>query len=89
MSPGQLLKRALVSILLELARVYGTGLTLNRDAPDVDVKRAFRKVIIRVTRSQPKLQPGSAHKPAKSAITPEAFYTRGRGLRARNAQNST
>ena len=47
MSPTQRLKRVLVSILLELARVYSLDLNLSRDAPDADVKRAFRRVIIK------------------------------------------
>ena len=47
MSPAQLLKRALVTILLELARVYALDLGLSRDSPDPNVKKAFRRVILR------------------------------------------
>jgi hypothetical protein len=48
MSPLQQLKRALVCILLELAGIYSLDLNLNRESADVDVKRAFRRVIVRV-----------------------------------------
>ena len=47
MSPAQLLKRALVTILLELARVYALDLGLTRNSPDTNVKKAFRRVILR------------------------------------------
>ena len=42
------LKRVLVSLLLEFARVYGLTLDLNRDSGDDLVKTGFRKVIVRV-----------------------------------------
>ena len=47
MSPASLLKRALVTLLLELARLYGLTLNLNRDSDDALVKAGFRKVILR------------------------------------------
>jgi hypothetical protein len=47
MSPGARFKRALVALLLELARVYGLTLNLNRDSQDEKVKAGFRKVILR------------------------------------------
>ena len=47
MSPGARFKRALVALLLELARVYGLTLNLNRDSQDEKVKTGFRKVILR------------------------------------------
>ena len=40
-------KRALVTLLLELARVYGLTLNLNRDSQDDAVKTGFRKVMLR------------------------------------------
>lgn len=48
MSPLQELKRALICILLELARVYSLDLNVNRDSDAKDVKKAFRRVILRV-----------------------------------------
>ena len=53
MSPLQKLKRALVTILLGLARVYSLDVTLTRDAPDTDVKKAFRRVILRAHPDKP------------------------------------
>ena len=41
MSPLQALKRALVTLLLELARVYALDLNLSRDSLDADVRKAF------------------------------------------------
>ena len=37
-------KRALVSLLLRLAALYSLTLGVNRDSPDAEVKRAFRRV---------------------------------------------
>ena len=45
---AQLVKRALVSVLLELARIYALDLNLNRDSSDTDVKKAFRRVVLKV-----------------------------------------
>ena len=53
MTPLQLLKRALVSILLELARSYGLSFKLSRDSPDADVKKAFRRVSLKVHPDKP------------------------------------
>ena len=50
---GLLLKRALVSLLLELARAYGLTLGLNRDSEDDAVKAGFRKVIVKVHPDKP------------------------------------
>ena len=47
MSFAQQAKRALVTVLLELARIYGLDLNVNRLSPDKDVKKAFRKVIVK------------------------------------------
>ena len=47
MSPGARFKRALITLLLELARVYGLTLNVNRDSEDDQVKAGFRKVILR------------------------------------------
>jgi hypothetical protein len=45
----QLLKRRLVSVLLELSQQYGiTSVTITRDSPDADIKKAFRRVILKV-----------------------------------------
>ena len=48
-----LLKRALVSLLLELARTYSLVLKLNRDSDDDKVKAGFRKVILRAHPDKP------------------------------------
>ena len=48
MSPLQQMKRVLVTILLELARQSGLDVKLTRDAPDTDVKKVFRRVILKV-----------------------------------------
>ncbi len=53
MSATQILKRALVTLLLELARAYGLTLSLNRDSPDLVVKKAFKKVVLRVHPDKP------------------------------------
>ena len=53
MSPVDALKRALVYILLELARVYGLSLSVKRDSPDVVVKEAFKQVILRAHPDKP------------------------------------
>ena len=53
MSPTQLLKRALVTILLELARKYCLDLSLSRDSADADVKKAFRKVVVKAHPDKP------------------------------------
>ena len=48
MSPATALKRALVSLLLSIARQYGIVLNIKRDSPDEHIKKSFRKVVIRV-----------------------------------------
>ena len=53
---GKLLKRALVSLLLELAHAYSLTLRLNRDSDEDEIKRGFRKVILR---AHPDKQGGS------------------------------
>ena len=47
MSPSARFKRALVTLLLELARLYGLTLSLNRDSQDDVVKLGFRRVMLR------------------------------------------
>ena len=47
MSPYALAKRALVTLLLELARMYGLTLNVNRDSNDDAIKTGFRKVMLR------------------------------------------
>ena len=53
MSLAKVLKRALVSTLLALARVYALDLNLTRASPDEDVKRAFRRVILKAHPDKP------------------------------------
>ncbi|MDP7561106.1 MAG: hypothetical protein QF745_11270 [Planctomycetota bacterium] len=53
MSPVQLLKRALVSVLLEVARTYCLDLSLSRDSADADVKKAIRRVIVKAHPDKP------------------------------------
>ena len=47
MSPAARFKRALVTLLLELARVYGLTMSLNRDSADDVVKKNFRTIMLR------------------------------------------
>ena len=47
MSPAARFKRALATLLLELARVYGLKMSLNRDSADDVVKKNFRKIMLR------------------------------------------
>ena len=53
MSLAQLLKRALVSVLLEVSRTYCLDLSLSRDSADADVKKAFRRVIVKAHPDKP------------------------------------
>ena len=41
-------KRALVTLLLSFARVYGIAVQVCRDSPDADVQRAYRRVLLKV-----------------------------------------
>ena len=47
MSPSARFKRALVTLLLELARLYGLTLSLHRDSQADVVKLGFSKVMLR------------------------------------------
>ena len=47
MSPASRLKRALVTLLLHFARIYAITVDVSRDSPDADVKKAFRKVMLK------------------------------------------
>ena len=47
MSPTSRLKRALVILLLHFAHIYTITVDVSRDSPDTDVKKAFRKVILK------------------------------------------
>ena len=38
------LQRALVSVLLRLARLYAVDLRVTRESPDVEVRNAFKKL---------------------------------------------
>ena len=40
-------KRALVRVLKDLAATYSVALALNRDASDEDVRKAYKKVLLR------------------------------------------
>ena len=53
MSPAGALKRALVTLLLSLARQFEITLSVSRDSPDDPIKKAFRKVILRVHPDRP------------------------------------
>ena len=45
----QMLKRVLVSLLVELAYQYGiANVTITRDSLDADIKKTFRRVILKV-----------------------------------------
>ena len=49
MGPASALKRALIKLLLAIAREFAITLSMSRDnAPDEQVKKAFRKVILRI-----------------------------------------
>jgi hypothetical protein len=45
--PTTFAKRALVSLLLALSRVYRLELNVSRDSPDTDVEKAFKKTVRR------------------------------------------
>ena len=47
------IKRALVSVLLELARIYALDLNLKRDSPSTDLKKAFRRVVLKAHPDKP------------------------------------
>ena len=53
MSPSALLKRALVKLLLAIAWEFAVVLSITRDSPDDHVKKAYRKVILRVHPDKP------------------------------------
>ena len=41
-------RRALIKILIQLASVYAVVLQLHRDSVDLDVTKAFKKVVLKV-----------------------------------------
>ena len=47
------LKRKLVSVLLEAARIYNLALNLTRASPDKDVSASYRKVMLKVHLDKP------------------------------------
>ena len=47
-SPLQAAKRALVSILLQLARRYKVKVTVSRDATDKDIQTAYKRIALKV-----------------------------------------
>ena len=53
MSPAARLKRALVSMLLQLAHAYGLTLSLTRDSGDDVLKSCFQRVMLRVHPDKP------------------------------------
>ena len=79
-----LAKRALVGLLRVLAASYGVALSLKRDATDVEVSSAYRKVSRRVhpdrggkTEDQAALNNAhDAWEAAKRARTPRGKYDR-------------
>ena len=46
-SPLDLAKRALVSLLMRLASLYAVGLHITRDSPDAELRTAYRKATAR------------------------------------------
>ena len=76
MSLASGLKRVLVSLLLEFARVYGLTLDLNRDSGDDLVKAGFRKVILRTHPDKPGGSEAKAgHHTRKSATRARHTHT--------------
>ena len=53
MSPSGFLKRARVKLLLAIARQFAIVLSITRDSPDDQVKKAYRKVMLRVHPDKP------------------------------------
>ena len=58
MSPYALAKRALVTLLLELARMYGLTLNVNRDSHDDAIETGFRKGSVVVSSEHPSMLDG-------------------------------
>ena len=85
MSPGALLKHALVSLLLELSRVYGLTLDLNRDSPDDKIKTGFRKVILRAHPDKP----GGSEETTKRLTAAWEDWTKSQKPRGRPTSTST
>ena len=52
-SPAKRFKRALVSVLLELIRVYGLTMSISRDSSDKMLAGAYRKVMLRAHPDKP------------------------------------
>ena len=48
MSPKSALKRALVTLLLSLARQFDVALQRSRDSTDEQVKKSFKKVVLKI-----------------------------------------
>ena len=53
MSPAARLKRALVKLLLAIAREFSIILSINRDSSDAQIKTAYKKVLVRVHPDKP------------------------------------
>ena len=53
MSPSARLKRALVKLLLAIARQFLVAISISRESSDSDVKKAYRTVILRVHPDKP------------------------------------
>ena len=53
MTPTSKMKRALVSLILHFARIYGVTLSVNRDSPDQDVRTSYRKVLLKAHPDKP------------------------------------
>ena len=54
MSPKSALKRALVTLVLSLARQFDVALQLSRDSPDEQVKKSFKKVVLKIHPDKPR-----------------------------------
>ena len=54
MSPKSALKRALVTLLLSLARQFDVALQRSRDSPDEQVKKSFKKVVLKIYPDKPR-----------------------------------
>lgn len=70
MSPAQLLKRALVTLLLEIGRVYGLTMDVSRASADELIKKAYKKVVLRAHPDKP----GGSEEAAKKLNTAYANW---------------
>ena len=85
MSPAARFKRALVSMLLQLAHAYGLTLSLNRDSSDDVMKTCFKKVMLRVHPDKP----GGSEAKAKGLNDAWDKWTNARRAKGRPPTRST